>query len=543
MSPQVWQRMTLLTALVAVAGGGTAVDTNLQTRLEELEAAAQSQEHSIRSQHERLAGLEARVKESGSRRLQTVSNSIHGGFDADHVAYSDDMSVKIMISHVWHFVCGALVFFMQAGFAMVEVGTCRSRSMDIIAMKYFTHVCIAAVCWWLCGWAFAYGGPLKTDSASGKLIKKDFIGHEQFVGMDFYEDLGGGRFEPMMQIMPWFQQWAICVVATSIVSGGVGERMTYLGYLVYSVVMAALVYPIVVCSTWGHGWLSNIMDAGFYDQAGSGVVHVCGGTAALIGAVVTGARGEGRVAAQRSDPSNTGLVLLGTFILWFGWYGLNCGSVSMLSLAQAFKAAQVAANTTVSAALAGLTAFSFNFATTYRYDIGVFCSGIAAGLVAISAGVATVPMWGACALGIVAGADYLAFSTLLKRLKVDDPCDRFAVHAIPGIAGIVLAPILDMSFDFASINASGGWDCIRDSTGNCATDAWIQVFLSNLILACAIFAWTVLWSVAVFFPLKILGLTRAPTDVNEASPKAGADNREFSFSPTANNSKPTLHAI
>merc|ERR1712000_205246 len=204
--------------------------------------------------------------------------------------------------------------------------------------------------------------------------------------------------------------------------------MDFVGYVVYSIIMTGVIYPVIVWWTWsGEGFLTK---AGYSDFAGSGIVHLTGGISALVGAAIIGPR-EGRWTDANSrefDPHDLGLVVLGTFILWFGWYGFNCGSTLAFSdVGTATQAGLVAMNTTLSAATGGLSIFVLRFFTTGKYDLAGTCNGILVGLVAVCAGVGDIEPHASILVGFSGALAHEIASNALKKLKVDDPLDAFAV--------------------------------------------------------------------------------------------------------------------
>jgi len=251
--------------------------------------------------------------------------------------------------------------FMQAGFAMVEAGSCRFKNVQNILMKNLVDVCIGTVCWWAVGWMLAYG----FDANDTKNV---FAGNRQYFGHEFGESDSNGNQFPTDAFRDWFFQWAFCATAATIVSGGVAERIRMPAYLLFTVAMTSVIYPIVVAWMWSgnHGWLTkpengvkkHLNEVGFTDFAGSGIVHLTGGIGALVGAIVVGPR-KGRFDPSSSEsefnPHSLPMIVLGTFILWFGWYGFNCGSTLGLSSEGTGElAAHVAMNTTLAAATGGL---------------------------------------------------------------------------------------------------------------------------------------------------------------------------------------------
>ena len=331
------------------------------------------------------------------------------------------------VDTAWLLIAGFLVFFMQAGFAMLTAGFVRSQETANILMKNMIDACVGGVSFWLFGWAFAYG----VSDASNEFIGLGNFALNQF---DSYAD--------------WFFQFAFAAAAATIVAGALAGRTKYSAYLIYTVVITGFIYPVVVhwgwdTTTWmgaftdGDTWLGN----GYVDFAGSGIVHTVGGIAGLMGAIVVGARlGKyGPNGEVRAIPGhNVSIATLGMFILWFGWYGFNAGSTLALSGGAAALAAHVAATTTLAAAAGGITAMLWSRFRTGRYDTGLTINGILAGLVAITAGCATVDPWAAVVIGgLGAVVMYYGVQLLDSVFRVDDPVGAVSVHAFAGIWGVI----------------------------------------------------------------------------------------------------------
>ncbi|CEL95446.1 unnamed protein product [Vitrella brassicaformis CCMP3155] len=328
------------------------------------------------------------------------------------------------IDSAWIVMSGALVFFMGAGFAMLEAGSVRAKNASNILAKNLMDKSISVIVWWIWGYGLAFGA----DGGG-------FLGTSLFGGAsaEYDHDLDAGS----LHFRDWFFQFAFCSAGATIVSGAVAERARLEAYATFCVIMIGLIYPIIVHWTWGGGWLSTF---GFSDFAGSGIVHMTGGVAAWFGAWLCGPR-TGRYSETEDPyefyPHNIPFVGLGALILWFGWYGFNCGSTLAISGAGIAQAARVAQNTTISAGAAGGIAFILKsyFAKGFKFDVTGLANGFLAGLVGITAGCADVETWAAFVIGLVAGCIYVGASKLNDLLHVDDPLEASCVHGACGAWG------------------------------------------------------------------------------------------------------------
>merc|ERR1719498_602283 len=421
----------------------------------------------------------------------------------------------------WTILCGALVFFMNAGFALLESGVCRAVSCQSVFLKNMLDACFGTILWFLCGYTFMYG-------SAGDDTPLQVIGGESGAGYfgDGMVDAAGDVVVSMSYIGPnhlitcqdWFFQWAFCVTAATIVSGGVAERLQMGGYLIFTTFMTAFIYPTVGAMTWGCGFL---YDMGYSDFAGSGIVHLTGGIGALVGAAVTGPR-LGRFEAEGADPNGTYAphnvpnAALGTFILWFGWYGFNCGStLYMTGFAQAGSAALVAVNTTLAPAAGGIAAMALRrfVLPPKAWNVTYVCGGILGGLVSITAGCGNINPAGTIIVGLIGGAVYCGASELLQKLKIDDPVEAFPVHGACGIWGVIAVPL----FDINTLSGVGG-----DLYGPGIS---LGSSLGAQLAGCVIIPlWTGIFSAIMFGIVKAAGLLRIPAD----DEKVGIDAAEFS---------------
>jgi len=332
------------------------------------------------------------------------------------VASADDGGVSAVgLNTLWVTLAAALVFFMQAGFGMVEAGFIRSKNTCNILTKNFVDYCSASLMFFLVGYAFMFGGG------------NGFIGWEHF-GLSGVPAVTSG----VDTYAFWFFQAAFCGAAATIVAGGMAGRMKFGSYLLYTIVISGLVYPIVGHWIWGGGWLAEL---GFQDFAGSTVVHATGGWAALIGTILLGPRigkyVNGKVRAIQGH--NIPIASLGVFILWFGWFGFNCGSG--LAVGDGSSIARVAINTNLAAAMGTLGAMLVIWLASGKPDLGMMMNGALAGLVAITAPCDAVVPWAACLIGLVGGVLVVLATLLLDKLKIDDPVGAWPVHGVNGVWG------------------------------------------------------------------------------------------------------------
>ena len=329
-----------------------------------------------------------------------------------------------------------LVFFMQAGFAMLEVGTVRAKFKTHMISLVLIDLILGVIAWWLFGYGFAYG----TDISG-------FIGNKYFAGSDVDSD---------NKYNEWMFEWVFALGAT-ILSGSVAERVNLLGYGINSFFITSFIYPVIVHWGWGGGWL---MKMDYQDFAGSGVVHLTGGTIAIIGSIVIGARRNRWNAdfASEFKANNKPLAAFGTIILWFGWYGFNCGSTLSATGENAKILVRVAMNTTIAAASGGVTALFIywyrNRKEEEKFDVCNICNGILAGTVAITSPCNNIESWAAFLIGVIAAFLYTFYSWLLRKLHIDDTIDASPVHAGCGSWGVISVGVFDMNGGF--IYGKGG---------------------------------------------------------------------------------------
>lgn len=316
---------------------------------------------------------------------------------------------------MWVLIAAFLVFFMQAGFGMVEAGLIRAKNAANILMKNMMDFSIASIGFFICGYALMFGGSGALFGTKGWFL----MGAESAEGLPLYAF--------------WMFQAAFCGTAATIVAGGMAERMKFSAYLLYSFVISACIYPIVGHWIWGGGWLYNL---NFHDFAGSTVVHTTGGFAALIGTILL----KPRIGKFNVDGSpnfiaghNMPLVSLGVFILWLGWFGFNPGST--LGFGDPEQVSRVVINTNLAAAAGAIVAMAVAWARYGKPDLALTLNGALAGLVAITAPCAIVTPISAVAIGIIGGILCVFGVSWLDQLKIDDPVGAVAVHGLNGIWG------------------------------------------------------------------------------------------------------------
>ena len=373
----------------------------------------------------------------------------------------------VALDFVWVLVSAFLVFLMQGGFAMVEAGLCRAKNAVNLMMKNLMDFCIGSLAFFAVGFAIMFG-----SDAGG------FIGTSGWF-------LGGESYDVSTYLLFLFQL-VFAATAATIVSGAVAERLKVKAYLIYAIVVCALIYPIYGHWVWGGGWLANLsFGLGHLDFAGSGVVHTMGGFIGLAGAIVLGPRiGKyGKDGKPRAIPGHSVvLAALGTFLLWFGWFGFNAGST--LS-AHELRISVIATNTSMAAAAGSIMAMLVVWFKTKKWDVPMGLNGALAGLVAITAPCAWVEGWAAVVIGMVAGMLVVAGVYFFEKIHVDDPVGAVSVHGLNGVWGLLAVGLFadgtygnyttDLPYA-TGLFYGGGWDqLIAQAIGALACVAWAFV--------------------------------------------------------------------
>ena len=329
------------------------------------------------------------------------------------------------INTLWVLVGAALVFFMQAGFAMVETGFTRAKNAGNIIMKNLMDFCIGTPVFWLVGFGLMFGGTSSLVGSIGGIASEANYGASMLPdGVPFFAFL--------------IFQTVFCATAATIVSGAMAERTKFSSYCLYSFIISLFVYPISGHWVWGGGWLSQL---GFHDFAGSAAVHMVGGVAALIGAKFLGPRiGKyGKNGEAKAIPGHSlTLGALGVFILWFCWFGFNGASTVSMEGSAAETAAKIFVTTNLAAAVSTCVVMSITWIRYRKPDVSMTLNGTLAGLVAITAGCDTVSPVSAAIIGALAGfVVVFGIEFIDQKLKIDDPVGAVGVHGLNGLLGTI----------------------------------------------------------------------------------------------------------
>lgn len=404
------------------------------------------------------------------------------------------------VDFTWTLMAAFLVFFMQAGFALLEAGSIRAKSVVNVLTKNVMDFLMCGMAFWAFGFALMFGG---SALGAGLGDGNDFWGFSGFfLTADAYD---------VTTIELWMFQMVFAATAATIVSGAMAERTKINAYMAYSFLISALIYPIYGHWVWGNGFLVDIpfLDGvSARDFAGSGVVHTVGGTAALVGAMMLGPR-IGKFGPDGKPKPMPGhsmtLVVLGMLILFVGWFGFNPGSTLA---ATDLRISVIAVNTFLAGVAGGLAAYYIRFVGTGKVDIAATCSGIIGGLVAITAPCAFVEPWAAVVIGAAAGPIVVYGARFLESvLKVDDPVWVVPCHMFSGLWGVLSVGI------FADGTYLGVSGVIEGDTNQ----LWAQLIDMGVVVA-----WTAVMSAVVFYGIKMtIGLR-----VREEDELAGVDATE-----------------
>jgi len=373
---------------------------------------------------------------------------------------------KIAMDTGWTLLAAVLVMFMQAGFAMLTAGFSRSKNACNMLMKNLMDFCFGTIFYWAVGFGLMFG--------AGNML----FGTNGF----FLKDVGDTFSSLSWSVVPleckYFFQLVFCATAATIVAGAMAERTKFIAYIFYSIAITSVIYPIVGHWIWGGGWLAQL---GMWDFAGSTVVHSTGGWLALTGAIMLGPR-TGKYSPDGSSNAITGhsipLAALGTFILWFGWFGFNPGS----TMALVPEIAHIATTTNLAAAAGGISAMMTAWWMFKKPDVSMALNGVLGGLVSITASCAFVSVGSAIWIGMVGGVlIVLAVVHIDQGLHIDDPVGAIAVHGVCGSWGtLALGLFAQDKFSPGTTGDGlffgGGWKLLgAQALGMVSVFAWCMI--------------------------------------------------------------------
>lgn len=420
----------------------------------------------------------------GIATLILAAFGLNTGLAQDPSAVSPDeiLSIKIGIDTTWVLLTGFLVFIMQLGFAILETGMIRQTAAVNGLLENFLEAGVGALCWWAIGFGLAFGA----DNGSGLIGTTLFAPGIDTANTIYYGNIG--------VLTMFFFQFAFAATASTITTGAMAERTDFIGNLIYTAIVITIIYPVVVHWVWGGGWL---FQQGFFDFAGSAVVHTLGGAIALVGAWMLGPR-KGKVWGQPIPPHNLGLALLGTMILWFGWYGFNPGS-TLGAVGASGTIGIVTLNTTLGAGVGSLVTMFYIYFRTGKWSLVACLNGSLAGLVAITGGCAFVSPLSAIIIGAVAGIILPLAIDLMEKIKVDDAVGAAPVHLFNGVWGILAIGLFaEPSLTPFAANAKSGFGGLLVAGGTA------DILITQFIGIASIIVWTMVTSLIMFGALKAI---------------------------------------
>ena len=411
-----------------------------------------------------------------------------------------DLLNMIVLDNIFIFVCAVLVLFMQAGFAMVEAGFTEAKNAANIMMKNLMDVAAGMLLFGLIGYNIAYSGADFFGFNDGAV---GVFGVAGLTDLNVPDVLG----YPLAIPVDFLFQAAFAATAATIVSGAVAGRTQFKGYLIYTMVLTAIIYPVVVNWHWGTGWL---YDLDFIDFAGAGLVHMTGGFAALMGAIFLGPR-IGKFSADGKPRTINGhsipLAMLGVFILFIGWFGFNPGSQLQADLAVPY----IAVMTAFAAASGAAAAMATSWMVGGKPDVGMAGNGMLAGLVAICSGIGNFTSIGTLITGAIAGVIVVFSINAIERMKIDDPVGAFSVHGVCGFWGLIATGL----FATQASPVGGG----PDGSEGLFFGGGADVLVTQIIGGLAIAVFVSIASAILFGGIKAAGLLR----VSEEEELAGLD--------------------
>ena len=398
------------------------------------------------------------------------------------------MDYKVMLDTIWVMVASMLVFFMNLGFAMVESSFNRSKNTVNILSKNFIVFAVSTLGYLILGWGLMFGDGNAFVGLKGWFFLNG-LDNSPAVGQSYLGVYSALSWASVPLLAKFFFQLVFCGTAATIVSGAVAERIKYLSFILFSFIMTIFIYPVTGHWIWGAGWLQKL---GMLDFAGSTVVHSVGGWAAMAGIMVLGPRfgkygNNGKITPIPGH--NLSIATMGTFVLWFGWFGFNPGS----TMAADFNAiSHIAVTTNTVAATATLSATIASWVILGKPDLGMTLNGCLAGLVAITAGCAYVSISSSLIIGLISGLLVVLSGIGFDRLKLDDPVGALSVHLLNGIFGTLAVGL------FAQDKIGG-----ISSPNGLFYGGGVKLFLAQLAGVLAVGAYVFIISYVIWLVLKI----------------------------------------
>jgi Amt family ammonium transporter len=429
--------------------------------------------------------------------LGTLAFGATNAFAQDVTA--DIANLKVMLDTVWVMVAGFLVFFMNAGFALVESGFCRSKNTVNILAKNFIVFAIACITFWITGFALMFGDGNAFLGLTGFLLS----------GAD-NSPMTGDAYQGVFSALSWtgvpleakfFFQLVFAGTAATIVSGAVAERIKFQAYMMFAALLVAFMYPVTGHWIWGGGWLADIRGTYFSDFAGSAVVHSVGGWAALVGVLFLGPR----LGKYRKDGTinaipghNIALATLGGLVLWLGWFGFNPGSTMA---ADGAAIAHISVTTAMAAAAGVLAACAYAWVRIGTPDLSMIINGSLAGLVAVTAPCNEVSVFGSVMIGLVAGVLVVESVLTFDKLHIDDPVGALSVHLVNGVWGTLAVGLF-------ALNGGADDSVVGLFYGGGANQLIVQIIGVLAVGAFSVVASAVLWGLVK----AVLGLRVTPDE-------------------------------
>ncbi len=396
------------------------------------------------------------------------------------------MDTQVILDTLWVLLAGMLVFFMNLGFAMVESGFARAKNTVNILSKNFIVFAVSSLGFLVLGWGLMFGDGNGFIGLNG-LFMVSGADNSPAVGDAYQGVYTAISWTGVPLWAKFFFQLVFCGTAATIVSGAVAERIKYISFIVFSLALTMIIYPIVGHWIWGGGWLASL---GFQDFAGSTVVHSVGGWAALAGVLILGPRFGKYGPGKQINPipgHNMPIATIGLFVLWLGWFGFNPGS-TMAANPQAISHVLMTTNT--SAIVAVLTSTAASWILIGKPDLGMTINGCLAGLVAITAGCAYVSVTSAIIIGAVAGIMVVIAVRMFDRIRVDDPVGATAVHLFCGVLGTLMVGLFSDSTIATANGIVGGNGLFVDGTWNLlGTQALGVLAVGGFVFVGALIIW------------------------------------------------------